>query len=128
MEVAAILFAIITVLVGVFVLGDLVGEAGSGVKRLAASHVGIALTGVILLLVALVDASRGTAWVSFAALVVAGSVGLMTLTLNRPPGDTGTTRKEQGHLPLPVVVIHGAAALLTLLLVLAAISTVGAVR
>src|SRR5580700_9291412 len=113
MAVPAVLFAIITVLVGVIVLGDVVGEAGSRLKKLAATHVVIAATGVTVLLVALVDASRGTVWLSFLALVVAGVIGLATLTLNRRPDrDLAQVPQGQAHLPLPVVVIHGAAALL----------------
>lgn len=130
MDLAAVLFAILTVLVGVFVLGDVVGPPGAGVKRLAATHVGVALAGVALLLVALVNASRGTAWISFAALVAAAAVGLATLTVNRAPGEdiTPEVRKQQGHLPVPVVVVHGAAALFTLVLVLAAAASSGAIR
>jgi hypothetical protein len=126
MAVPAVLFAIITVLVGVIVLGDVVGEAGSRLKKLAATHVVIAATGVTVLLVALVDASRGTVWVSFLALVVAGVIGLATLTLNRRPDrDPAQVPEGQAHLPLPVVVIHGAAAVLTLLLVLLTASSRG---
>jgi hypothetical protein len=127
--VAAVLFAIITVFVGVIVLGDVVGLPGSGLKRLAATHVGVATTGVILLLIALVNANRGTAWISFGALLLAGTIGVLTLTLNRPPQtEESASRKEQGHLPLPVVVIHGALAVLTLLLVLATASSAGLMR
>jgi hypothetical protein len=119
MAVPAVLFAIITVLVGVIVLGDVVGEAGSRLKKLAATHVVVAATGVTVLLIALVDASRATVWVSFLALLVAGAIGLATLTLNRRPDrDPAQVPEGQAHLPLPVVVIHGAAAGLTLLLVL----------
>jgi hypothetical protein len=124
LAVAAVLVAIVTVLVGVVVLGDVVGPPGSGIKRLAFTHVGVALVGVTLLLVALVDASRGMTWISLAALVLAGGIGGATLTVNRPPGRDGAAtaaqRTEEGHLPLTVVVIHGAAAILTVVLVLAA--------
>jgi hypothetical protein len=119
MAVPAVLFAIVTVLVGVIVLGDVVGEAGSRLKKLAATHVVVAAAGVTVLLIALVDASRVTLWVSFLALLVAGFIGLATLTWNRRPDrDPAQVPEGQAHLPLPVVVIHGAAAGLTLLLVL----------
>lgn len=124
MDVAAFLVAIVTVLVGVVVLGDIVGPPGSGIKRLAFGHAGVALAGVTVLLVALVEASRAMTWVGLAALVLAGGIGVATLTINRPPGPDGAAtaaqRTEEGHLPLTVVVIHGAAAILTVVLVLAA--------
>ena len=128
MAVPAVLFAIITVLAGVIVLGDVIGEPGSGIKKLAATHVVVAVTGVVLLLVALVDASRGTIWVSLLALLLAGAIGAVTLTRNRRPArDRATVPEGQAHLPVPVVVVHGAAAVLTLLLVLLTASSHGAI-
>jgi hypothetical protein len=129
MAVPAVLFAIITVLVGVIVLGDVIGEKGSGLKKLAATHVVVASTGVIVLLIALVDASRGAVWVSFLALFLAGAIGVATLSLNRRPDrDPATVPEGQSHLPVPVVVIHGAAAGLTLLLVLLTASSAGVIH
>lgn len=96
MAVPAVLFAIVTVLVGGVALGDVMGDTGPGQKRLAATHVVIAATGVAVLLVALVDASRATVWMAFAALVLAGGLGLATLSANRRPRHRPGRRKGRG--------------------------------
>lgn len=127
MAVSALLFAIVTVLVGVVALGDVVmGDAGAGLKRLAVAHVGLAATGVILLLVAVVGVSRGTAWASLIALLVAAAMGLTTLALTRRQAPAGATPKR--GVALPVVIAHGAAALVTIGTVLAAAAGNGLVR
>jgi hypothetical protein len=128
MGVAAVLFSIVTVLVGMVALGDVVmGDAASGLKRLAGAHVGFALTGVILLLVALVDVSRATAWASLGALLVTGTIGLSILAWTRRPGRT-VDAAAAGTVPMPVVIIHGAAAFLTVVSVLVTAASRGVLR
>ena len=129
MAVTAVLFAIITVLAGVVALGDVVmSGAGAGLKRLAVVHVSLAAAGVILLLVAVVSLSRGPAWASFIALLVAGALGLTTLTLTRRTPRGGAEMPEPATVgepsvppsravPMPVVIAHGVAAVITILAV-----------
>jgi hypothetical protein len=129
MAVMAVLFAIVTVLVGVVALGDVVmSDAGPGLKRLAITHVGVAATGVVLLLVAVVGVSRGQAWASLVVLLVAGVIGLTTLALTRRPRAPGSDSHPKAKVPLPVVIVHGAAALVTIATVLAAAAGSGLVR
>jgi hypothetical protein len=127
--VTALLFAIVTVLVGVVALGDVVmGDAGAGLKRLAVAHVGLAATGVILLVVAVVGVSRGPAWASLVALSAAAALGLTTLALTRRPAPAGEGAIPKRHVALPVVIAHGAAALITIGTLLAAVAGNGLVR
>jgi hypothetical protein len=121
MAVTALLFAIITVLVGVVALGDVVtGDSRSGLKRLAVIHVGCALAGVVLLLVAVVGVSRGPAWASLIALLIAAGLGLTTLALIRRRSRAVAAAGPAPRVPLPVVIAHGAAAAITIVSVLAA--------
>jgi hypothetical protein len=126
--VTALLFAIVTVLVGVVALGDVMGNGGAGLRRLAVAHVGLAATGVILLLVAVVGESRGIAWASLVALLVAAAVGLTTFALTRPPAPAEAGATSKRRVPLPVVIAHGAAALVTIGTVLAVAAGNGLVR
>jgi len=129
MAVMAVLFAIITVLAGVVALGDVVmSDAGSGLKRLAIAHVGVAATGVVLLLVAVVGVSRGQAWASLVVLLVAGVIGLTTLALSRRPRTAVPDSDPKPKVPFPVVIVHGAAALVTMATVLAAAAGSGLIR
>ena len=121
MAVTALLFAIITVLVGVVALGDVVtGDSQLGLKRLAVIHVGFALAGVVLLLVAVVGVSRGPAWASLIALLIAAALGLTTLALTRRRNRLVAAAGPAPRVPLPVVIAHGAAAVITIVSVLAA--------
>jgi hypothetical protein len=127
--VTAVLFAIVTVLAGVVALGDVVmNDAGTGAKRVAVAHVTSAAIGIILLLVAVVGVSRGPAWASFTALLVAGGLGLTTLVLTRRPRRRTADEPSSHGVPLPVVVVHGAAAVITIVSVLAAAAGTGLVR
>ncbi len=129
MAVMAVLFAIITVLAGVVALGDVVmSDAGTGLKRLAIAHVGVAATGVVLLLVAVVGVSRGQAWASLVVLLVAAVIGLTTLALTRRPHTAVPDSDPKPRVPMPVVVVHGAAALVTMATVLAAAAGSGLIR
>lgn len=129
MAVMAVLFAIVTVLVGVVALGDVVmSDAGSGLKRLAIAHVGVAAAGVVLLLVAVVGVNRGPAWASLVVLLVAGVIGLTTLALTRRPRPGASDLDPKLKVPLPVVIVHGAAAFATIATVLAAAAGSGLVR
>jgi hypothetical protein len=129
MAVTAVLFAIVTVLVGVVALGDVVtSQAGSGLRRLAIAHVAFALTGVVFLLVAVVGVSRGPAWVSLIVLLLAGFLGLTTLAFTRRPSRLSPDAVPKARVALPVVIVHGAAAVITLLTVLAAAAGSGLVR
>jgi hypothetical protein len=129
MVVTAVLFAIVTVLAGVVALGDVVmSDAGVGAKRLAVAHVSLASVGIILLLVAVVAVNRGPAWASFTALLVAGGLGLTTLILTRRPRRRAVDDPPSGGVPLPVIVIPGAAAVITIVSVLVAAAGTGLVR
>jgi hypothetical protein len=129
MVATAFLFAIITVLAGVVALGDVVmSDAGTGAKRLAVAHVTLAAIGIILLLVAVVGASRTPAWASFTALLVAGGLGLTTLVLTRRPRRRPAVEPSSQGVPLPVVIVHGAAAIITIATVLAAAAGSGLAR
>ncbi len=129
MVVTAVLFAIVTVLAGVVVLGDVVmSDAGTGAKRAAVAHVTFAAIGIILLLVAVVAVNRGPAWASFTALVVAGALGATTLVMTRGPRRRNPDDASTHGVAFPVVVIHGAAAFVTIVAVLAAAAGSGLAR
>jgi hypothetical protein len=131
MGLAAVLVAIITVLFGTVALGDVATPSASGdVKMRVAGHLLLAGTGLVLLLVAVVAASGRLAWVSLIVLLGAASLGLATLVRAARRADeaaatTDPDRPAPAGAPRTVVVLHGGAAGLTILLVLLAAVRMG---
>jgi hypothetical protein len=115
MGVGAVLFSIVTILMGTVAVGDVATPSITPrTKVLVAGHLLLAGSGAVLLVVALLSVRRGTAWVSVAVLVAAATFGVAVLTrarLARRPADS----EDGAERPvwLPVVVAHGGAALLT---------------
>jgi hypothetical protein len=126
---AAVLVAIVTVLVGTILLGDVATPAASpAVRARLAGHLLLAAVGVVLLLVATVADSRKLTWITLLVLLGAGALGLLTLRLTgvrrrgaaARPEEGGDGRRPATAPPIAVVVVHGAVAALTILLVLLA--------
>jgi hypothetical protein len=107
MGLAAVVFIVIAVLVGTIVLADL--APGPGLRRVAGTHVTIALLAAVLVCVAAFAGGAPVAWLAVAAVAAAVSLGVVTW--RRSLG--GPTRVSAGLL-----IAHGAAAGLTLLFAL----------
>lgn len=119
----AVILAMVTVLVGMVALGALATPSGpSPLRSLVTGHLVCAFTGVVVLLIAVVGASRGLALLSFGVLFGTGVLGLSVLLRARhtepaPPGPDEDPDRKVGPVPLPVVVLHGAAAVGTIVVV-----------
>jgi hypothetical protein len=120
MGVAAVIFALLTVLVGTTVLADFSGPSmPRSLRPMVSSHVAVALAGAGALAVAVVGSSSSVAWVSLAVLVLAASLGgaLYKRSARLDPGTTRVSRR--------LLVVHGGAAALTGLFALLAAGRVG---
>jgi hypothetical protein len=126
MGLVAVIFSILTVLFGTVALGEVATPASTGgVRALVAGHLLLALCGFVLLLVAVVGASQGVAWGSFVVLVGAAVLGVSTLlrsSRTRGGGDGADPAPDAeagsaSSVAVPVIVLHGAAALITITLV-----------
>ena len=117
----AVILAMFTVLVGMLALGALATPSGpSTLRSLVTGHLVCAFSGIVLLLIAVVGASRNLALASFGVLFGTGLLGLSVLLRSRttprpPPGPEEDPDRNVGTVPGAVVVLHGAAAVLTIL-------------
>ena len=131
MGLAAVIFAIVTVLFGTVALGEVATpSATSSVRVLVGGHLLLAASGLVLLLVAVVAVSQGVAWASFAVLIGAAALGVSTLVGAGRSHPAALAAQEEDQpakpaVPVVVVVVHGAAAALTIVLVLLAAIGVG---
>ncbi len=120
MGIAAVVFGLVTVLVGTTVLADFSGPSmPRALRPMVSAHVGAALIGVGILAVAVVGSSSPIAWVSLAVLALAATLGVALFKrAGRPePGTVGVSKR--------LLVIHGGAAALTGLFALLAAARVG---
>ena len=120
MGIAAVLFALLTVLVGTTALADFSGPSmPRSLRPVVSTHVAVALIGAGVLAVAVVGSSSSIAWVSLAVLALAASLGvaLFKRAARLEPGTARVSRR--------VLVLHGAAAALTGLFALLAAARVG---
>ena len=128
----AVILAMLTVLVGMVALGALATPSGpSALRSLVTGHLVCAFSGIVLLLVAVVGASRNLALASVGVLFATGLLGLSVLlrsrtTLRPPPGPDSVPDRKEGTVPVAVAVLHGAAAVLTILV--AFLAAVGMAR
>jgi hypothetical protein len=108
MALGATLFVFIAILVGALLLTDL--APSGGLRALVGGHVALALAASVLVFVAALSASASLEAAAAVALVVTGSIGVLTWrrSLARP-GAKGAS----GAL----LVIHGAAAALSIVLI-----------
>jgi hypothetical protein len=125
MGAGAVFLSMLTVLVGMAALSHVVTDrAPSSLRTLVVGHVSFAFGGILLLLVAVVGASSGIAWTSFGVLVATGLLGatvLLRAPRVHPAAPAGADKDvvpDVGPVPVAVVVLHGAAAVGTILLVL----------
>jgi hypothetical protein len=113
MGAAAVGTGLLAVLVGTLVLGDVNGPRGAAPPRpLLTGHVVCALAGVALLGVGAAIGSAAVVWIAAFLVAAAGLLGVMALarTLRRAVRE-GTLAPSLGLL-----IVHGAAALATLVL------------
>ncbi len=108
MALGATLFLFVTILVGALLLTEVASAGGS--RALVGTHVTLALAASALVLIAALAASTSLEAAAAVALVLAGSVGVLTWrrSLTRP----GTKTVSR-----PLLAIHGAAAALSLVLI-----------
>jgi len=120
MGIAAVIFALLTVLVGTTVLADFSGPTmPRSLRPMVGAHVAAALVGAGVLAVAVVGSSSSITWVSLAVLALAASLGVALLRRS--------ARLDPGSAPVSkrVLVVHGGAAALTGLFALLAAARVG---
>jgi hypothetical protein len=109
MGVAAVVFVLVTVLVGTVVLADLGAGAGGG--RLIGGHVALALAGALVLCAGAFAGSVPIEWGSLALLVAAVAAGVALYRRTRPAAGVSTG----------VLIAHGAGAGLTVVFLLLAV-------
>jgi hypothetical protein len=107
-------------------------EAGNRIRPpLIFTHFGLAATGLVLWLIYLASDSDALAWVAFALLVVVAALGWTMFFIwwrRRQAGGLVTATESvpaEQHFPVPIVALHGFAAVTTVVLVLLAAAGVG---
>jgi hypothetical protein len=107
-------------------------EAGNRIRPpLIFTHFGLAATGLVLWLIYVVSDSDALAWVAFALLVVVAALGWTMFFIwwrRRQAGALVTATESvpaEQHFPVPIVALHGVAAVTTVVLVLLAAAGVG---
>jgi manganese efflux pump family protein len=135
MDVAALIFWLLTAAGGFVLLGTWIAKGGhqpgdGSPSRfppgLVFGHFLLAATGLVLWIIYLAADSDGLTWVAFAVVAVAALLGfgLLSRWLPQVRGRTGptgdTTATAEAQFPVPVVVLHGLLAATTLVLVLIA--------
>ena len=119
MTIAALLAAMFTVMVGTIMLADVnAPNAAAPPRRLLTGHIVVALIALIVVAAAAAIASAAVAWVGGALLLLTATFGLTAFrhTLRAP--------REAKRPGRGVLIVHGAGALLTLALAIAAAITV----
>jgi hypothetical protein len=109
-------------------------EAGNRIRTpLIMSHFLLAAGGLVVWIVYLISSKKVLAWIALAGLAVVALLGftMLSIWLRRRQGRGATaetttpgTPAEQ-HFPVPVVVLHGLLAVVTLVLVLLTAADVG---
>jgi len=109
-------------------------EAGNRIRTpLIMSHFLLAAGGLVVWIVYLISGKKALAWIALAGLAVVALLGftMLSIWLRRRQGSVATaeattpgTPAEQ-HFPVPVVVLHGLLAVVTLVLVLLTAAGVG---
>ncbi|MQA93867.1 MAG: hypothetical protein GEV11_04210 [Streptosporangiales bacterium] len=128
MDIAALIFWVLTALGGFLMLGIWVSRGGArgGESRLPVpvifGHFGLAAIGLVVWIVYVFAGGATTAWIAFALLVPVAVLGfvmlLRWLPVRRAQGETGSATPAEAHFPLPVVAGHGLFAVVTVVLVL----------
>jgi len=108
MALGATLLIFVTILVGALLLTEVAAAGGS--RALVGTHVTLALAASALVLIAALAASTSMEAAAAAALVVAGSVGVLTWRRS-------VAHPQARSVSRPLLVIHGAAAALSLALI-----------
>jgi len=108
MALGATLLIFVTILVGALLLTEIAAAGGS--RALVATHVTLALAASALVLIAALAASTSLEGAAAIALLLAGSVGVLTWRRS-------LARAQAKSVSRPLLVIHGAAAALSLLLI-----------
>ncbi len=109
-------------------------EAGNRIRTpLIMSHFMLAAGGLVVWIVYLIAGTKALAWIALAALVVVALLGftMLAVWLRRRQGRAAATEATtpgtpaEQHFPVPVVVLHGLLAVVTLVLVLLTAADVG---
>lgn len=121
MSVAALILLIVTVLAGTALLAEVavVLTASRPVMVLVSTHVLLATAAVVLWILALIGDTAGLAWGTFVALLAVVALGATALVRTLRPG----VAPQGTKLPRGVMIVHGAAAAVTVVLVLIAALT-----
>jgi sterol desaturase/sphingolipid hydroxylase (fatty acid hydroxylase superfamily) len=97
------------------------------------SHFLLAAGGLVVWIVYLISDQKALAWIALAGLAVVALLGftMLSIWLRRRQGRVATTETTtpgtpaEQHFPVPVVVLHGLLAVVTLVLVLLTAAGVG---
>ena len=116
--VVALILLILTVLAGTALLAEVAPALAERrpILILVSGHIVLAVSATVLWIVALVGDSGSVAWAAFAVLVAVAALGATALVRTLRPGALPREMK----VSTPVVVVHGAAAALTIVLALIA--------
>jgi hypothetical protein len=125
MAVAALITWLITAVGGFVMLFRWMGggghKPGSGSRLPAAlvfTHFGLAVVGLVLWIIFLVNDSEGIAWAAFVVLLPVALAGFTMFA--RWLGSRSNTAAPESRFPMAVVLAHGLFAAVTLVLVLLA--------
>lgn len=109
-------------------------EVGNRIRTpLIMSHFLLAAGGLVVWIVYLISDQKALAWIALAGLAVVALLGftMLSIWLRRRQGRVATTETTtpgtpaEQHFPVPVVVLHGLLAVVTLVLVLLTAAGVG---
>jgi len=124
MGIAGLVVATMAVLMGTVALADIGPSLTSRTRGLVTGHLLVALTGVVLLAVGAVVASAAVVGVSAAVLLGAAALGLAVYQrTSRPPLEdppAGATARGRGPVSPTILLLHGGAALATVVVAVAA--------
>ncbi|GAA2496712.1 hypothetical protein GCM10010406_36340 [Streptomyces thermolineatus] len=132
MDIAALITWVITAVGGFYMLGVWLSHGGArgGGSRLPApvvfGHFALAVVGLVVWIVYVVTGKGAAAWTAFGLLLPVALLGFVMLGRWIPvhrgrasaPAGAGPNAPAERRFPLPVVVGHGIAAVVTLVLVL----------
>lgn len=127
MDIAALIFWVLTAIGGFTMLGIWVSRGGArtGGSRLPVpvifGHFVLAVIGLVLWIIYIFTEATALAWIAFALLLLVALLGITMLvrwiSVRSAGAGAGATAPAETHFPVAVVIAHGVLAVITVVLV-----------